>query len=290
MPSRRQFLGRATFACGAASLGGGSALAAVANPLDLRVARYTVPIRGLPAWLNGLTIVQVSDLHLGARVPESMIEHAVELAASLQGDIYALCGDYVEHVDRHTQRVGELLAPLVRAARVGTVAVRGNHDHFGDGELVSVSLQRAGVVVLNNSRVFVDDRRRIALSAPASGLCVAGVDDLSQSIADVNGALRGVPDAMPRLLLSHNPDVAETRIGPSGRVDLMLAGHTHGGQVRLPLIGSIMQVSAYGEKYRLGLVQGPRCPVIVSAGVGMSVLPIRIGVPPEIGHITLVSA
>jgi predicted MPP superfamily phosphohydrolase len=290
MPSRRRFVGQAAMACGAAGLGGTSAITAIANPLDLRVARYTIPIRGLPRSLDGLTIVQLSDVHLGPRVPESMVVHAVELARSLGADVYALTGDYVEHVDGHTQRAGDLLVPLVRAAKIGVVGVRGNHDHYGDGELVNMSLRSAGVIMLNNTRVFVSRDRRLVEYQPEGGLCIAGVDDLMESICDVDGALRGASADTPTLLLSHNPDVAETCVRSSHRVDLMLAGHTHGGQVRLPLLGSIVSLSAYGEKYRIGLVQGPHCLVIISAGVGMTVLPLRVGVPPEIGHITLTAA
>jgi predicted MPP superfamily phosphohydrolase len=89
---------------------------------------------------------------------------------------------------------------------------------------------------------------------------------------------------MPRLLLSHNPDAAEDPrfLRARHRVDLMLSGHTHGGQVRLPVVGAPVIPSKYGQKYAAGLVQGPRCPVYVSRGLGLSGLPVRFGVPPEI--------
>ena len=94
---------------------------------------------------------------------------------------------------------------------------------------------------------------------------------------------------MPRILLSHNPDVAEEPglLNSGHRVDLILSGHTHGGQIRLPLIGTPVTNSRYGSKYAAGLVQGPRCPVFISRGIGTTVLPIRLGVPPEIALIEL---
>jgi hypothetical protein len=94
---------------------------------------------------------------------------------------------------------------------------------------------------------------------------------------------------MPRLLLAHNPDTAE-QVKPTQRVDLMLSGHTHGGQVYLPGLGTPVVPSSYGQKYAGGLCAGPTCPVIVSRGVGMALLPMRLGVPPEIGYLILTRA
>jgi predicted MPP superfamily phosphohydrolase len=97
----------------------------------------------------------------------------------------------------------------------------------------------------------------------------------------------------PRLVIAHEPDTAE--IGPlrdadAPRIDLMLSGHTHGGQVRLPLVGAPIVPSRYGQKYAGGLVEGPRFPVLVSRGIGMSILPIRFAVAPEIVEVTLTRA
>jgi predicted MPP superfamily phosphohydrolase len=94
---------------------------------------------------------------------------------------------------------------------------------------------------------------------------------------------------MPRLLLSHNPDVAEEKafVGSGLRVDLMVSGHTHGGQIYIPGLGAPFVPSRYGQKYAQGLVQGPTCPVFVCRGLGLSTLPLRVGVPPEIAVLEL---
>jgi uncharacterized protein len=168
--------------------------------------------------------------------------------------------------------------------------VLGNHDYYGDWRLVDAAIRRAGVTVIDNSRVFVDAARTLRAVAPESGLCLAGVQDFSEATPDVDAALVGVPGDMPRVMLSHNPDVAEVCIRPDHRVDLLVCGHTHGGQVILPLVGAMFVPSMFGDKYRHGLVQGPRCPVVISAGVGVTVMPVRFGVPPELVEITLAQA
>src|SRR5581483_3856010 len=106
---------------------------------------------------------------------------------------------------------------------------------------------------------------------------------------DYAAALGALPAGMPRILLSHNPDVAEDRdfVEPKWRGDLMLCGHTHGGQVHVPGMGTPVVPSRYGQKYSQGLVQGPTCPVFICRGIGMSLMPVRFGVPPEIAVIEL---
>ena len=103
--------------------------------------------------------------------------------------------------------------------------------------------------------------------------------------------------ALKRIVLAHTPDTAEIPELTGGgrslrarRIDLMVSGHTHGGQVRVPLLGAPVTLSRYGQKYARGLVQGPICPVVISAGIGMSVFPVRFGVPPEVVEITLTRA
>ncbi len=286
--SRRAFLGRAVGTCGVVGLGGASVVGAVVNPLSLKVARYRIAVKDLPQELVGLRIVQLTDLHFGARVPESVVNEAVRVAIELGADVYALTGDYTERGDAHSDRVGELLRPLVGAAKIGVVGVLGNHDYYGNWRLIDASLRRVGVVMVDNGRVFVDAAtRRLVREGPERGLCIAGVQDWSEAESDMDAALAGVDAGMARIVLSHNPDVAETCVRADHRVDLLVCGHTHGGQVVLPLVGALFVPSSYGEKYRHGLVDGPRCRVLVSAGVGLTVMPVRVGVAPEVVEITL---
>ena len=150
------------------------------------------------------------------------------------------------------------------------------------------SRRRAGIRLLDRDHVFLGPEG-LREEPGEDALCLAGFGDLWEDEHDPADALVGVPGATPRLVLSHNPDYAE-RIPADLRVDLLLAGHTHGGQVRVPGRGTPVVPSAFGQKYAGGLCQGPRCPVQVSRGVGMAYLPVRIGVPPEIVELTLVRA
>jgi len=247
---------------------------------------------GLPRELEGMRVVQISDPHLGRLVPASFLAAAVEHARRLEPDLVALTGDYVDAGTDFIAEAARLLAPLRRGA-VPVVAVLGNHDWYACGSTVRRALEDVGIPVIDNRRLFLDGRTRCLDASPRSrsALCLAGLGDLGEDRIDPAVALADLPEAMPRLVLAHNPDSAErpeVRQGP--RIDLLLSGHTHGGQVRLPIVGTPVTMSRHGSKYAGGFVRGPACPVIVSRGVGMTVVPVRWGVPPEVVRITLNAA
>jgi uncharacterized protein len=293
--SRRRFVVNAAF--GGAALGGSGTLvhASTIAPWELTVARYRVPIRDLPASLDGLRIVQVTDTHLGPRVPAEHVRSAMRLALSLKPDVLALTGDYVHNGFYKIAPAAALFAEFFPLS-IPVVGVLGNHDWYAGGKAMSEALTQIGVRMVDNGRVFLDAATRSLQEVPtAECLCIAGLGDLQQDKGfDVGAALDGVPLGVPRVVLAHNPDTAECAellsLWPDGkprRIDLMLSGHTHGGQVSLPLIGPPIVPSIHGRKYARGLVQGPLCPVVVSAGVGLSLVPVRFNVPPEVVEITL---
>jgi hypothetical protein len=284
-PSRRRVLIAAkTVFVGGAVVAGGYPL--FVETRRLSVTRRLFSVRGLPDPLDGLRVVQLTDIHLGPWTSVADVRRMVAAANALDPDLIALTGDYVLHSADYVAPVAAALAGL--RARVGVVGVLGNHDWWEEGPLSKRALANAGVRMVDNGRVFVTPGRRLSES-PREGLCVAGVGDLMTDEQHYDLALGGLPADMPRLLLSHNPDVAEERpfVASGHRVDLMLSGHTHGGQIRLPLIGSPVTMSRYGQKYARGLVQGPTCPVYVSRGLGMAMLPVRLGSVPEIAVIEL---
>ena len=252
-------------------------------PRHFVVRRRTLSLPGLPPSLDGLRIVQLTDVHLGPWISEGYVHRIVSAANALAPDLVVLTGDYVLHSPAYVAPVAGILSGL--RAKVGLVGVLGNHDWREGGPAAKQALASAGVRLVDNARLFVNAARRLApeLEDP-HGLCVAGVGDLWTDRQFYDRALGGVPASVPRLLLSHNPDVAEERafVASGFRVDLMLSGHTHGGQVYVPGMGTPVVPSMYGQKYASGLVQGPACPVFVSCGLGTAMLPVRMGVPPEI--------
>jgi predicted MPP superfamily phosphohydrolase len=282
--SRRTLLvsgGRAVAASGA----GLGAWAFLVESRWFEVTRRQVPIANLPPSLDGLRIVQLTDIHLGPWTSVGRVQRIVDCANRLDPDLIALTGDYVIRAPEYIPQVASALAGL--RARVGVVAVLGNHDWYQGGPQCASEITRAGAHFIDNTRRFVTPER--TLSDTPAGLCVAGVGDLWCDRQDYDAALANLPPDMPRLLLSHNPDVAEEPafVQSGHRVDLMLAGHTHGGQIRLPLVGAPFTNSRFGQKYARGLVQGPTCPVFVCRGLGMTYLPVRFGSVPEIAVIEL---
>jgi len=284
-PGRRRLLRAAGAGAGLAVLGPGL-YGVVVEPSRLCIRRYRIAIEDLPPGLDGLRIVHLSDTHHGPYVPLAHIQRAVAASNQLRPDLVLLTGDYVHFSPRAIPRGVGVFAGL--KAPWGCFAVLGNHDHWEGEAACRRRFAQIKVPVLENTCVFLTPWG-VEPEPRAHSLCLGGVGDLTDGDARPRAALAGVPASTPRLLLSHNPDLAE--LLPAGlRVDLMLAGHTHGGQLALPHSGPFWVPSNYGSKYAGGLCQGPRCPVLVSRGVGMSVLPVRLGVPPEISLITLVEA
>ena len=288
-----------------AALGATASLArgTLFTPWHCELTRHRLPIRDLPPGLHGLRLVYISDTHLGPRVDASYIRSVLDRAIALNPDVFLLGGDYIHNGPRQIDPAAALFRPLVATGRP-VVGVLGNHDWYADGFASTRALRAVGITMIDNARAFLDaDTHRLTTpdphrpAAPSRGLCLAGIGDLWQDRIDPAAALADVPADMPRLLLSHNPDAAEdprvlgTAPGAAPhRIDLMLSGHTHGGQVKFPFLPPLIVPSQFRFKYARGLIQGPAFPVLVSAGVGVSLIPVRIGVPPEILELTLDAA
>jgi predicted MPP superfamily phosphohydrolase len=163
-------------------------------------------------------------------------------------------------------------------ARYGVYAVLGNHDWWYDGERVRRALQAAGIHVLENevARVQKDGHT----------FWLAGLADFWTRTQRIEGTLRQIPDAGPVIAVTHNPDIFPNI---PARVSLTIAGHTHGGQVNLPLIGRPKVPSLFGQRYAAGHVEENGRHLFVTTGIGTSMIPVRLGVPPEIVVLTLKS-
>jgi hypothetical protein len=237
----------------------------------------------LPGALRGrLRIAVLTDLHVGS--PFNGLDRLREVVArtnAARPDAVCLLGDLV------TQRVlgGRFIEPEAIAAELaslrtpaGTFAVLGNHDGWFDHARVKTAVEQRGVRVVEETAVRV-----VTAAGP---IWVAGLSDLWTGRPDVAAALAAVTDDAPVLLLTHNPDVFPD---VPTRVALTLAGHTHGGQVRLPLLGALIVPSRFGARYVAGhIVEGGRH-LYVATGIGTSLVPVRFRVPPAIAVLTLSS-
>lgn len=273
MMTRREFLSLSAGALAGYSLGLGGGWWRT----GLRVNRQMIHIPNLDPALEGLRVVLMSDFHHSWWVPAERIREAVRTANALQPDLVALTGDFIHRGSAWPDGCFRELARL--RARHGVFGVLGNHDHSGGAAGASRrAMAAAGIPELRNSGV---DIRR------AGGeFRVAGIPDLWHGRPNLHQALGSGGTVASALLLSHNPDFAESLNDP--RVALMLSGHTHGGQIRLPLVGAPWTPSRFGTRYLAGLCRGPQSRVFVTTGVGASFPPVRFGAPAEIACLTLV--
>ena len=249
------------------------ARAAFAEPYQLAVEQHAIGLRRLPRELDGFRIVHLSDIHHSPFTGRQQVERAVEVANSLQPDIIALTGDYVSHEREYVQPCADMLGRL--RARRGVYAVLGNHDNWVDAELVTDLFTLAGIKVLNNEGMRFEDR--------GASFWLAGVQDTMVGLEDLPLALAGSADAEMKLLLAHNPVILR-RAARAG-VDLVLSGHTHGGQVAWR-----SERSASGRVRRRilrGLGRRGATQIYVTRGLGTVVLPVRYGCLPEVSVLTL---
>jgi predicted MPP superfamily phosphohydrolase len=278
---RRKFLKQA----GIAVLGAGAASAVVYPFLEAkwcRVVRRTIVLPNLHNTFRGTRIAFIADVHHGPFVPLAYIRHVVSMANHLKPDITLLAGDYVHghhsYIEPGIKELGKLKAAL------GRFAVRGNHDNhsYHDGHTYAptstLALADAGLPDLSNAGIW--------LERGGSRLRICGVGDLWTDRQNLGSALGDATERDAVILLSHNPDFAETIRDP--RVGLVLSGHTHGGQVVVPGLGAPIVPSRYGQKYLYGLVRAPSCQVFITRGVGTVTPPARFLCRPEVVLITLV--
>ena len=275
--SRRKLLGRGA-ALGALALAGD---AFGVEPGWIEVERVEVPIHGLAPAFDGYRVALLSDLHWPRFVDRRVLDAAIALAMEFRPDLVAVPGDLCDNAP--TYAVPDLAGLLDGLhAPDGVVGTLGNHDH----KLRDVDALRREIA-LNTPVELLDNRNRLVRRGDAA-LALAGIGDLWLGVIDPVAALAGIPDGVPRILLSHNPDVAED-LTWHARVDLQLSGHTHGGEVRLPFGPAPITGSKYGQKYRAGLVEGPHHRVYVGRGV-CSIRHVRLFCRPEVTHLTLRSA
>ncbi|MFN2453398.1 MAG: metallophosphoesterase [Pyrinomonadaceae bacterium] len=272
--TRRNFL-RGVAAAGLVTVSATAAYAELVEPHRYELTETDVFIRGLPESFDGFRITQVSDVHHSTLVSIEDVRRVVKLAQSTKPDAFVLTGDYSTARRRFIEPCAEALAQL--SAPEGVWAVLGNHDQNTDPQLTIRALERAHINVIEN--------RNTRLRRGGDELQLAGVGDWSWAADDWTRALAGINQKQPTILLSHQPHALD--LPQAANLSLILSGHTHGGQISLPFIGSPVQL-AYRFRYLSGLYQrGGGAQLYVSRGTGMIGVPFRIGAPPEIAVLRL---
>jgi hypothetical protein len=251
---------------------------AVVERLDFRVRELDVPLPGLPLDLDGLRILQLSDIHLSAFLHESELAKAIDMALELRPHLTVVTGDLI------SSRGDPLDACIRQLARVksdaGTFACMGNHERYARAERYAAEAgARAGIRFLRGQAQ--------TLRFGNSVLNLAGVDyePLTNRGRYLRGAERLVVPGAVNVLLSHNPDVFP--VAARQGYNLLLAGHTHGGQVTVEILDQSINPARVFTPYVYGLFRAGRSAAYVTRGIGTIGIPARIGAPPEISVLRL---
>jgi predicted MPP superfamily phosphohydrolase len=238
---------------------------------------YVIPVPNLPQAFSGFQIVHLTDLHYGLLVPLTVIRYVIRRANHLNRDLIVCTGDYVHERGATTQI--DTVWPLLSALKApfGVLSVLGNHDHWADTGRSQQWLNETNQDLRHKAKVIEKDGER---------LWVAGAGDLWEDHRNLDEILNGIPDSDCRIVLAHNPDTADTEF--SGRIDLMISGHTHGGQIDIPFIGPPI-LPVRNKTYSSGLKTSPRgTRVFISKGIGWAIYPVRFNCAPEIAVLELV--
>lgn len=245
---------------------------------EFELVELPVRIAALPRALDGYVIAQVSDLHAGTYVGERDLEQGFERVRAAKPDLVVVTGDMVDFDPAYAPLVARKLADL--APRDGVFACLGNHDYYAGRDRVLASLRAAGITPLVNQGTVVRPR-------DGGGFALLGVDDrwggrYASPGPRLDDALSMVPDALPRILLSHQPVTVDRW---AGKVALQLSGHTHGGQINPGFRPADLFMSYVAGLYRVGGTV-----LYVNRGFGTVGPPSRVGAPPEVTRIVLVAA
>ncbi|HXS08008.1 MAG TPA: metallophosphoesterase [Rhizomicrobium sp.] len=250
------------------------------EPSSLRLARYDVTLEAPK--LKGLKIAVISDLHGGAPyIGTDKIDQVVALANDAHPDLILLTGDYVieDVVGGRHMPVETIVAHLKGLkAPLGVYAVMGNHDRWEGAPHIARAFEQGGIPVLENAPV--------QFKRGGDVLTLIGIGDHYSGGSNVKQAMAGVPKDAQALCFTHSPDVFPDLPNTCA---LTIAGHTHGGQVWLPILGriAVAHQSDYGQRYAIGVIRENGKTLFVSPGIGTSGLPVRFMVPPEVSLVTI---
>jgi predicted MPP superfamily phosphohydrolase len=250
------------------------------EPRRLVTRLQTIQIQDWPRDLDGLRVAVISDIHADDWfVDEKKLRTIVERTNQLQPELIVIMGDYMSSDGWVQSRVKpEVFAAVLKDFRapLGVYSVLGNHDWWYDGARVRHALEQNGITVLEDEVVRLDAR--------GTSFWLIGLADLWTRKPKIEETVDMVPLGQPMIAITHNPDIFPDL---PQRTPLLLAGHTHGGQVSFPLIGTVVESSRFGERYGGGHVFENNHHLFVTTGIGTSIIPVRFGVPPEIVLLTV---
>jgi predicted MPP superfamily phosphohydrolase len=249
------------------------------EPTWLEVNKHDIPIAGLPAAFAGLRIVQMTDFHCSKHVTPHYLQEAVDLAHQQNPDLIALTGDFIHHGFKHIDTMAKVMGKL--RAPLGVFAVLGNHD-FSVRNALGLRrfrhLHRAVADALSAQGISVLQNRTLTLERHEQRIYLSGVEDLWSRVCDPERTFAGLSADVPCIVLAHNPCTIE-KLG-NYRCDLMLSGHTHGGQINLPRLGRVT-LGPKGRQYAAGFYQHGSSLLYVNKGIGFG-FRVRFGVRPEV--------
>lgn len=247
------------------------------EPDRLVVRHETIAIENWPRELSDLRIAVISDIHVGGSfIDDQKVRLIVERTNQLQPEMIVILGDYMTSDRVEPEVFGATLKNF--QAPLGVYSVLGNHDWWFDGKRVRGGLEANGIKVLEDEVLEV--------KRGDTSVWLAGLADLWTRAQRIDQTIAKIPQGQPIIALTHNPDIFP-RVPQ--RVSLMLAGHTHGGQVSFPIIGAVIAPSDFGLRYVRGHVFENNHHLFVTTGIGTSIVPVRLNVPPEIVLLTVKS-
>lgn len=240
--------------------------------------RVDVKVRGLDPRFEGFTIAQLSDLHIGALTPLWWGMRWARATNAAAADIVVVTGDMVTSGVAFHEDIAELMGSL--RGKDGVYAIMGNHDYFGEGEPLVSLLKGRGVTVLRNEGV--------TLEREGAKLYLAGIDDNWTKRANMDAALEERPEGVPAVLLAHDPE--GFKVAAQRNVDVVLSGHTHGGQIAMPFLGRFINASKLAHSFHIGVYTAGDSTLFVHPGLGTTGPPMRLGVAPAVALVTLRAA